>query len=462
MRQKAEQVGFASTTIDTSLTGVEITDYFVADLRADRKLHRVSGRLSADLTRRLRLHRFVLELGASLGPYRARGEVMGDTLLRLIVLAENLPPDTQVVRLARPVLLPSSVPLALVLSDRPQVGKRYEYSIFDPLAMQPADIAIRVLAESVFVVADSARPDSSIGKWVSALDDTVRAWRIEQEGGGLLSGWVDEQGRMVESRQLGLLTLHRMAFEMAYQNWIGDTARRAMRPSRSEDVIEATAIEARATFGERSSLERVRVRLRGADLGRWALDGGRQQLSGDVLVVTREVAALAPSYTLPMRDERFAAELSPEALVQSDAPEIRLAAARIAGGQRDPRVVAERLTVWVHDSLAKRITMSIPNARQVLRTRRGDCNEHTQLYLALARSLGLPARSAGGLAYVQGKFYYHVWPEVWLGEWVAVDPTFGQFPADAAHLRFVIGGYDRQADLLRLIGSLDLDVLSTQ
>jgi transglutaminase-like putative cysteine protease len=291
----------------------------------------------------------------------------------------------------------------------------------------------------------------------------VRAWRIEQEGGGLLSGWVDEQGRMVESEQFGLLTLHRMAFEMAYQNWIGDTARRARVPATDEDVVEATAIEARATFGDWRALERVRVRLRGTDVGRWALAGGRQRLAGDTLVVTREVgASLTPSFTLPLRDERFAKELSPEPLVQSDAPEIRLAATRIAGGERDPRVVAERLSQWVHDSLAKRITMSIPNARQVLRTRRGDCNEHTQLYVALARSLGLPARSVGGLASVRGKFYYHVWPEVWLGDWVAVDPTFGQFPADAAHLRFVIGGYDRQADLLRLIGSLDIDVLSTQ
>jgi hypothetical protein len=63
------------------------------------------------------------------------------------------------------------------------------------------------------------------------------------------------------------------------------------------------------------------------------------------------------------------------------------------------------------------------------------------------------------LALVNGKFYYHAWPEVYLGRWTAVDPTFGQFPADAAHLRFTIGGLVRQADLLRLIGQLDVDVI---
>ena len=64
------------------------------------------------------------------------------------------------------------------------------------------------------------------------------------------------------------------------------------------------------------------------------------------------------------------------------------------------------------------------------------------------------------IAYVDGKFYYHAWPEVLLGEWVPVDPTFGQFPADAAHLRFVVGGLARQTELLRLMGNLKIDVLA--
>jgi len=95
----------------------------------------------------------------------------------------------------------------------------------------------------------------------------------------------------------------------------------------------------------------------------------------------------------------------------------------------------------------------------VLAQRSGDCNEHTQLFVALARTAQIPARTASGLAYVNGTFYFHAWPEVFLGTWVAVDPTFGQFPADAAHLRFVIGGLTRQAALLSLIGSLRIDVL---
>jgi transglutaminase-like putative cysteine protease len=111
--------------------------------------------------------------------------------------------------------------------------------------------------------------------------------------------------------------------------------------------------------------------------------------------------------------------------------------------------------------LEKRITFSVPNAVQVLETLQGDCNEHTVLYVALARALGLPARTAIGLVYVNGAFFYHAWPEVWLDEWVAVDPTFGQFPADASHIRFVIGGLAQQVEIVRLIGNLDIEVINT-
>jgi transglutaminase-like putative cysteine protease len=158
----------------------------------------------------------------------------------------------------------------------------------------------------------------------------------------------------------------------------------------------------------------------------------------------------------------FRHELSPEPLVQSGAPAIVQLARRLRGDTRDPVVAARRISQWVHDSLKKSISVTIPSATQVLDSRAGDCNEHTQLFIALSRAAGIPARAAAGLTLVGTKFYYHAWPEVFVGKWVAVDPTFGQFPADASHLRFVYGGLDRQAELLRLMGTLRIDVLTAE
>ena len=104
----------------------------------------------------------------------------------------------------------------------------------------------------------------------------------------------------------------------------------------------------------------------------------------------------------------------------------------------------------------------------MLRTKVGDCNEHTALFVALARSIGIPARINVGLVYVRGAFYYHAWPEVYLDEgdgrglWLPVDPTFNQFPADATHVRLARGGLDKQAAILPLIGRLRMRVLDLE
>ena len=101
----------------------------------------------------------------------------------------------------------------------------------------------------------------------------------------------------------------------------------------------------------------------------------------------------------------------------------------------------------------------------MLRTRVGDCNEHTALYVAMARALGLPARVAVGLVYLRGAFYYHAWAEVWIDEapgrglWLPVDPTLDEFPADATHVRLARGGLDRQTAILALVGQAKLEVL---
>ena len=175
------------------------------------------------------------------------------------------------------------------------------------------------------------------------------------------------------------------------------------------------------------------------DLSGFDLEGGRQELRGDTLIVTREDwGSMEPSFSLPYPRMDLRETLRPEPLIQSDDPTIREVAEAATNWRRrsarNPRRAAAELTRWVDGYVEKSVTFSVPSALQVLEGRQGDCNEHTVLFVAMARSLGLPARTAVGLVYLDGAFYYHAWPEVWLDEWVAVDPTFGQVPADAAHV----------------------------
>ncbi len=75
----------------------------------------------------------------------------------------------------------------------------------------------------------------------------------------------------------------------------------------------------------------------------------------------------------------------------------------------------------------------------ILEQRKGDCTEHTELFLALARAVSIPAREVKGLVYlgdeVQG-FGGHVWSEVIIEDkWISVDPTWNLQQLSATHIQ---------------------------
>jgi hypothetical protein len=461
--QGDRQIGFASSTIDTATTTISVDDYLVADLPVGGRAHRASARTHVVLTRKLHTKAFVVTFEGDADPIVARGRVIDDSLLVLMLATgNNAPVDTQRIKLAGPLLLPTLLPLAVALGENPSVGKKYSLPVFDPVGLTPREVSLTVAAESSFVVNDSSSLDRATGRWRGVQPDTLRAFRVATDtgaGAAGFNGWIDEQGRVVQTSQLGF-ELRRLPYEVAFENWRLATAKGgATAVPEDRDILETTAIGANRRLAD--NIASLRVTLGNVDLRGFDLTSPRQRRRGDTLVVTREPASsLVAAYALPDGGRKMMPELTmAEPLIQSNHPEIVRLARRLARGQRDPRVVAERINRWVYDSLEKRITFGIPSALQVLRARGGDCNEHAQLFVALARAAGIPARVDAGLAYIDGKFYYHAWPEIFLRDWVAVDPTFGQFPADAAHLRFTIGGLGRQAEMIRLMGRLRIDVL---
>ncbi len=465
-------IGYASSTVDTTPDGIVVQDLLVLDIEALGKVQRTQLSTVIRLTRDLRLRSVEGDLDAPGAPLHVSGSASGDTLLTLSVDAGGGRPDTLRIPLRRSEVLQQLLPMELAYGRQLAPGRAFSVPVFDPMSMQQRDVTVRVLAESTLIVPDSARWDTAGARWVPAREDTLHAWKIAEDFGGTES-WIDRQGRVVSTVTPLGFKLERMAFELAVENWrrAGGAAHGSAASAAGgggTDIISATAITANAAL-KPEDLRVLSVRIGNARLGGYDLDGGRQRLSGDTLTVTRETGmgtgALAPASLpldrLPRGDTTVADALASEPLVQAADPRIQAQARQIVGREHHAGAVAELLTHWVYANLKKEITISVPSAVQVLEARRGDCNEHTVLYVALARSLGLPARTAAGLVYLRGHFYYHAWPEVWLGRWVAVDPTFDQFPADASHLRFVIGGLARQVELLRLIGRVTVTVVGT-
>ena len=445
-----QQVGYSSTTIDTLPDQIRVENVFVLDVPALGTLHRTTARSTTMLSRALRLQTVEATFDGDMGQFAVHGRVLGDTVLSIAIVSEG---DSQMTRipLQGPVTLPTLLPLRLAFGGELRSGRSYTARLFDPLLLTGRDVTARVAAESTLVVSDS---DSTTMTWVPEHFDTVRAFRIDHDANGVpTSSWIDAQGRIVlaTSKSAGdqEFEMERAAFEVVYENFKKrDTARvaRASASPRPGEIVPLTALVA-GLGGDPPERARMRVRRNGRD-------------TLEIVQAAALQAHTAP-YRLPSRDTALARWLAPEPLIQSHDPRIAAQARRIIERERSPARVAELLTHWVHGTLHRATPQagSVPSAEKVLETARGDCNEAATLFVALARSTGLPARTVAGLIYLNGRFYYHAWAEVYLNDWIAVDPTFDQFPADAAHIRIATGGLARQVELVPLIGRLKLEVL---
>ena len=327
-------------------------------------------------------------------------------------------------------------------------GTRHTLTIFDPATLRNVPVALEVGRREVVRVADSS---------------VVPAFRVGIEYQGLrTTSWITDTGDVVkEESPLGLMSVRESP----------ERARGLAVPMRVQsDLLQAAAVVpamaphlARRRIDEPRDVKRMRVQLSGVTLPALDLDGVGQIYQGDTIeLIDRQTLVAGPA------DPHAARYLAPETLIESDDPAIIAEATRAVAGVEGTRARAERLTRYVNGLLDKKPTISLPSARDVLRTKVGDCNEHTALFVAMARALGIPARIAVGLAYVrgvQGAFYYHAWPEVYLDEggdrglWLPVDPTFNQFPADTMHLRLARGGLDQQAVIVPLIGRLRMTIV---
>ncbi|MBU1852593.1 MAG: transglutaminase-like domain-containing protein [Candidatus Omnitrophica bacterium] len=152
-------------------------------------------------------------------------------------------------------------------------------------------------------------------------------------------------------------------------------------------------------------------------------------------------------------------EIREEDFVQSSDERIAGLAREIINTEKDSWTASKKILHWVYDNVRKVPALSIPSSLDVLRTMQGDCNEHTVLFTALARSVGIPTKMVAGVVYLDNAFYYHAWPKVYVGEWINMDPTLGQEIADALHIPLLEGGLKEQLELIRIIGELEIRIV---
>jgi len=164
--------------------------------------------------------------------------------------------------------------------------------------------------------------------------------------------------------------------------------------------------------------------------------------------------------------------LEPNAIINSDDPEIQKMAARARQEATAPYKIADNLRRFVTAEVkSKNLNVGFASASEVCRNREGDCSEHAVLLAALGRASGLPTRVVTGIVYVPvfgGKddiFGFHMWTQFLIGDtWVDFDAAQRESDCNPTHIAFSVDSLDSSGlgqiafPLANVIGNLELKV----
>lgn len=134
-------------------------------------------------------------------------------------------------------------------------------------------------------------------------------------------------------------------------------------------------------------------------------------------------------------------------IIDSDNGAIGLRASNLVEGEDDLFVVVHKVASWVTENidydLSTLTVKSSQKASWVLENRIGVCDEMTSLFIAMLRSLGIPAKFVSGISYSNDPQFAepwqaHGWAEVYFQGygWVPFDVTFDEYGyADPTHIK---------------------------
>ena len=334
-------------------------------------------------------------------------------------------------------------PLRLILG-KPKAGDSVDCSTFDPTAGKTISGKVTVMGTKKMLVH---------GVDTTVYDVSLKLNDLNFETPML----IDENGEVLEmSMPVGTmkLVLRRTEEKQAMD-----------RSTELVEMLDASTVRPVGDMPDLAGLEVLKLKVSGIADEKCILNDARQKYTKQngayELTLQRDSLPEKP-VTIPVKDPAVEQFTKSSEIYQSDNPELSGKAREIVGDETNAAKTAQKLCLWVFTNVKKKGTLSFSNSLETLHTMEGDCTEHSALYVGLCRAVGLPAKMVNGLAYSKtfGAFGGHAWAEVYVGKWVAVDPTFGEPIANPAHIKLVDSDtYLESARLLGVVGKLKIEVV---
>ncbi len=431
---KGERIGYTVTERKRVGEGYHLREIASLKLNIMGTIQKVESFLKSSLNKDFSLTNFWFQFTSSTGKFEVEGKIEGKKL-RLVFTTGGVRRE-EIMPLKEPIYL--SAPLKSYIGKKGfEEGKRYQFTMFDPSTMTQIPIIVEIKGKEKVKIKGREEIAYHLKEYFKGME---------------IDSWVSREGEILkEETPLGLTLIKETKEEIL--GMIGEKAP-------SKDLLKLLSIPVDQRIENPSSLNYLKVRLKGIPQEGFDLDGERQRYHQGVVEIKREeITSQLDTYSLPFSQKGRQKYLIPSVSIQSKDTRILDVAMKIIGKEKDALKAVKLITEWVYQNIEKQPTLSIPSALEVLEEKRGDCNEHAILFTALARAVGIPTRVSTGLRYLNGGFYYHAWVEVYLNRWFSLDPVLGQFPADVTHIRFFCGDLDRQLEIIKIIGKLRMEIL---
>ena len=436
-------IGYSHTAVDTDERAVESTylvnNKTVLRLNVMGEMQKVSITAEAALDALYQLQRFYFAMSSGRYMVKVDGRRVGESTFAARMVTPAGSSSTRVDIPNDAIIYSPFLEMSL---GRLRPGQQLRVRTLDPASLTTSEVLVEATGHEKLMVMGAE-------KLATVLEMDFQGMQTK--------AWVDADGQMLKQETPFGWTMEACSADEAMALDIEKGAAQV-------DMLRAMAVPVKGDIRQPRTCRELRIRFSGAAIPTNELASDRQvveSVEGHDVILTSRAGRMPPRGTaigvVPPEFEKY---LGATMFIQSDHPDIVREAARITKGITDSAAAARAIHDWVYRSVLKKPTVSLPSALDVLHRMEGDCNEHTYLYVGLARAAGLPAKVRVGLIYNDGAFYYHAWPAVFVGRWIEVDPTLGQQEVDATHIGVLDGELEDQLRLLGLFGNLSAEILS--
>lgn len=233
--------------------------------------------------------------------------------------------------------------------------------------------------------------------------------------------------------------------------------------------------KAKVSYPLRSQSSQIRLTLVNLKPEDYLLEDNRQKVGGQkttgnrnelILAIARDDRDFSGKVTLPVKTKELAPYLAGAATdyIAPALPEVKKLVVEILGSETDGWLVTQKLVSWVSAFMHRAVLPKTLKTGEIVTKRAGGPVEYALLFASLARSAGLPARLVSGMRFQDGIWIGYTWNEIWLGEWVAVDPSQNQVAPDAMLVKLFSGDSISTIQKMKaaLTGNLEIDLMDVQ